>query len=372
MKLRRGSGKAHHGPKRKSGTRDVAAAGRELADDVSPMNACLRGRASSSGTFDDLLDGDFGELAASESDRAGAAIVINVSSGRCRVFHDGVEKDCLLPPQIATRQKSILAVGDRVVVEIADGGNWRIRAVLPRHSVLARPDPLNPHMQRLIAANIDVVVNVVSLKTPPLRPRLIDRFLIAIFRGGARPAICVNKIDLVPPGERAAELAPLEPFAQLDVPIIGCSTHTGEGLPALRALLEGKTGALVGHSGVGKSSILNALDERLQITTGGLHAKRGTGRHTTSSSTLHDLGGNTFIIDTPGIREFGLWNLDRETLRDYFPELEETGELCRFNDCTHLHEPGCAVKARVAAGEIHPARYDAYVRLSEEIAQPSR
>jgi len=119
---------------------------------------------------------------------------------------------------------------------------------------------------------------------------------------------------------------------------------------------------------VGKSSILNALDERLQITTGGLHAKRGTGRHTTSSSTLHDLGGGTFIIDTPGIREFGLWSLDRDTLRDYFPELEETAGLCRFNDCTHLHEPGCEVKARVAAGEIHPARYDAYVRLSEEIA----
>ncbi len=259
-----------------------------------------------------------------------------------------------------------------MAVEAADGGNWRIRAVLPRHSVLARPDPLNPHLQRLIAANIDVVVNVVSLKTPPLRPRLIDRFLIAIFRGGAMPVICVNKIDLVPSGEREAELAPLEPFAQLDVPIIGCSTTTGEGLGELRALLEGKTGALVGHSGVGKSSILNALDERLQITTGGLHAKRGTGRHTTSSSTLHDLGGSTFLIDTPGIREFGLWSLDRDTLRDYFPELDETAGLCRFNDCTHLHEPGCEVKARVAAGEIHPARYDAYVRLSEEIAQPSR
>src|SRR5258708_6693085 len=285
MKLRRGSGKAHHGPKRKSGTRDVAAAGRELADDVSPMNACLRGRASSSGTFDDLLDGDFGELAASESDRAGAAIVINVSSGRCRVFHDGVEKDCLLPPQIATRQKSILAVGDRVVVEIADGGNWRIRAILPRHSVLARPDPLNPHLQRLIAANIDVVINVVSLKTPPLRPRLIDRFLIAIYRGGAQPAICVNKIDLVPPD---------------------------------------------------------------------------------------DLGGGTFVIDTPGIRELGLWNLDRDTLRDYFPELLAASELCRFNDCTHLHEPDCEVKARVATGVIHPARYDAYVRLSEEIGETAR
>jgi ribosome biogenesis GTPase len=304
-------------------------------------------------------------LSAPEWDDAG--IVLNVTSGRCRVFHDGAEKDCIVPPEIATRQKSMLTVGDRVVVEPADGGNWRIRAVLPRHSVLARPDPLNPRLQRLIAANIDVVVCVVSLKAPPLRPRLIDRFLIAIQRGGARPVIAVNKIDLVPAEERERELAPLEAFAKLDVPIIGCSTKSGEGLDALRGLLVGKTGALVGHSGVGKSSLLNALDERLQIATGGLHAKRGTGRHTTTSSTLHDLGGGTFVIDTPGIREFGLWSLDRDTLREYFPELAGAAELCRFNDCTHLHEPGCEVKARVAAGEIHPARYDAYVRLSEEI-----
>jgi ribosome biogenesis GTPase len=372
MKLRRGSGKTHHGPKRKAGTRDVAAAREELADDDSPMSARLRKRAASSATFDELMDGDFGELAASESERAGAGIVINVSSGRCRVFQDGAEKECLVPPQIATRQKSTLAVGDRVVLEAADGGNWRIKAILPRHSVLARPDPMNPHLQRLIAANIDLVIAVVSLKTPPLRPRLIDRFLIAIFRGGAQPAICVNKIDLVPADERERELAPLQPFAGLDVPIIGCSTKTGEGLDALAGLLRGRTGALVGHSGVGKSSILNALDERLEIATGGLHATRGTGRHTTTSSTLHDLGGGTFVIDTPGIRELGLWDLDAETLRDYFPELMAASELCRFNDCTHLHEPDCEVKARVATGKIHPARYDAYVRLSEEIGETAR
>jgi ribosome biogenesis GTPase len=371
MKLRRGSGKAHHGSKRKTGARGGAAALEEFEDAGSPMGARLRRRTESSATFDELLDGDFGELAASESERAGAAIVINVASGRCRVFHDGVERDCLLPPQIATRQKSALAVGDRVTLETADGGNWRVRAILPRHSVLARPDPLNPHLQRLIAANIDVVINVVSLKTPPLRPRLIDRFLIAIFRGGAQPAICVNKIDLVAAEDRERELAPLLPFAGLDVPIIGCSTKTGEGLDALGELLRGKTGALVGHSGVGKSSILNALDERLQIATGGLH-KRGTGRHTTTSSTLHDLGGGTFVIDTPGIRELGLWNLDRDTLREYFPEMQAAAEVCRFNDCTHLHEPDCEVKARVATRDIHPARYEAYVRLSEEMGETAR
>jgi len=299
-----------------------------------------------------------------------AAIVISIGKARCRLFHDQREFDCLVPAELAMRQKSALAVGDRVVTEVADGV-CRLAGVLPRHTVLSRPDPLNPHLQRLIAANIDVVIHVVSVKAPPLRPRLIDRFLIAIQRGGAQAAICVNKIDLLDDDERARELASLDPYRALGVPVIACSVKGNEGIAELRALVDGKTCALVGHSGVGKSSILNALDERLDITTGELH-KRGTGRHTTTASTLHDLGDDTYLIDTPGIREFGLWNMTLDTLRDYFPEFAEPGEYCRFNDCTHLHEPGCAVKERAEAGELSGARYDAYVRLAEDLSQPSR
>ena len=307
---------------------------------------------------------------ATDVDPRDAAMVISIGSGRCRLFHDQREFDCLVPPELAKRQKSALAVGDRVVTEISEGG-CRLTGVLRRRTVLSRPDPLNPRVQRLIAANIDVVIHVVSVKAPPLRPRLIDRFLIAIQLGGAQAGICVNKIDLLDAGERARELASLDPYRALGVPVIACSIKSGEGIADLRALVEGKTCALVGHSGVGKSSILNALDERLDIATGELH-KRGTGRHTTTASTLHDLGGDTFLIDTPGIREFGLWNLTADTLRDYFPEFAEPGEYCRFNDCTHLHEPGCAVKERAEAGELSQARYDAYVRLAEDLSQPGR
>ncbi|HJT18119.1 MAG TPA: GTPase RsgA, partial [Thermoanaerobaculia bacterium] len=122
---------------------------------------------------------------------AESAIVIAVSSGRCRVFLEGREVDCVVPSEIARRQRSSLAVGDRVAAEPADGALYRLVEILPRRTVLSRPDPFNPRVERLIAANIDVAVNVVSIKAPPLRPRLIDRFLIAIQRGGARPAICV-------------------------------------------------------------------------------------------------------------------------------------------------------------------------------------
>jgi ribosome biogenesis GTPase len=287
---------------------------------------------------------------------------MSVSSGRCRVFHGGEEIDCVVPPEMAIRQKSALAVGDRVRLA-EENGIVTLEAVLPRRTVLARPDPLHAHRQRLIAANVDVVIHVVSLKSPPLRPRLIDRFLIAIQRGGAKPVICINKVDLLDAEEREAELPKLEPYLDLDVPIIGCSTKTGEGLEKLRAEVDGKMSALVGHSGVGKSSILNALDESLQLATNTLHRKRATGRHTTSASTLYDFGEGTYLIDTPGIREFGLWDLDRNTLRDYFPEFEEPSELCRFTDCTHVHEPDCEVKERVERGELNRARYETYARL---------
>lgn len=295
-----------------------------------------------------------------------AGIVMGVASGRARVFIGGAEIDCVVGGELAVRQKSAIAVGDRVRIA-EQGGVTRVETVLPRRSILARPDPLHRHRQRLVAANIDVVIHVVSVKAPPLRPRLIDRYLIAIQRGGAQPVICVNKVDLLAPPEFEAEIEKLAPYLGLGVPVIPCSAETGTGLEELRGVVEGKMAALVGHSGVGKSSILNAIDTSLQLATRTLHRKRGTGRHTTSASTLYDFGGGTYLIDTPGIREFGLWDLDRDTLRDYFPEMEEAAELCRFTNCSHVHEPNCEVKERVERGELNEARFETYVRLWEDL-----
>jgi ribosome biogenesis GTPase len=321
------------------------------------------GRSQKRVAVADRVEAEVAFSPAMDADYDSAAIVMSVSSGRCRVFRDGEEIDAIVPPELAVQQKSSIAVGDRVLL----GDDARILEVLPRRTVLARPDPINRHRQRLIAANIDIVIHVVSLKAPPLRPRLIDRYLIAVQRGGAEPVICVNKVDLMDEEELAAELAPLATYRDLGVPVIACSTKTGQGLEELRQVVEGKTAALVGHSGVGKSSILNAIDTSLQLATRTLH-RRGTGRHTTTSSTLYDFGDGAYLIDTPGIREFGLWDLDRDSLRDYFPEFDEPAESCRFTDCSHVHEPDCAVKDAVEEGTVRRARYETYVRLYNDLA----
>ena len=366
MKARKQAGKLRRMVRKDKGD----AGARRITEDNWEALIDLHGRAPRRPTLSELIE-RLGQRETTgeelhDADLEGTGIVMSVSSARCRVFRDGHTLDCTVPPELAVRQKNVLAVGDRVRVS-EEGGVARIVSVLPRRTVLARPDPLHKHMQRLIAANVDVVIHVVSVKAPPLRPRLIDRFLIAVQRGGAQPVICVNKIDLLDDEERATELAKLDTYRELGVPVVPCSSRTGEGLDALRAQVEGKVAALVGHSGVGKTSILNALDTSLQLATNTLHRKRGTGRHTTSASTLYDFGAGTYLIDTPGIREFGLWDLDRETLRDYFPEFEEPSELCRFTNCTHVHEPDCEVQDRVEREAINRARYETYVRLWEDL-----
>lgn len=253
-----------------------------------------------------------------------------------------------------------LAVGDQATIGLAeDGKTWQVEAIGERRSKLSRPDVANPHLERVIVANVDVVCIVVSVVAPPLHPRIIDRYMIAIQRGGAKPVLCVNKLDLL--GDDEEELRKLEPYAALDVPIYGCSASTGQGIAELREELAGKTAAFVGHSGVGKSSVMNAIFPRLELKTGQLMGGYGRGAHTTTTSSLHDFPDGTRLIDTPGVRSFGLGKLSREELQWHFPEFEPF--QCKFRDCAHDHEPECAVRAAAERGDVHPVRYDTYLRI---------
>jgi ribosome biogenesis GTPase len=246
------------------------------------------------------------------------------------------------------------AIGDRVLYSPTI---QKIVKLLPRKTLLSRPDPHNPRLQLVLAANMDVVVNVVSVRTPPLRLGLIDRYLIAIQQSGAEPLLCVNKVDLGMPD------AVLQPYQDIGVPIVYCSAATGEGLDELRQRIAGKLCVFTGHSGVGKSSLLNALAPELSAATAGVSEGNRKGRHTTTSSKIYDLPNGARIIDTPGIRELGLWNVSSDEIRHYFPEFDDFSRQCAFSDCSHTHEPRCAVKQALEEGRIPRPRYDAYLRI---------
>lgn len=306
-------------------------------------------------------------------------LVVAITRGQCEVELDGDIVLCHLPKALALVQKSDLAVGDRLRVTRRPNGELVVAQVLPRTSRLSRPDPLLAHRERVLAANIDLAVVVTALRRPALATGLLDRFLVALAHGGVPAAIVVNKYDLAeaPPAGPSAdpalsgslvaggdpELARLAPYRALRIPFLFCSAKTGLGIEELRALLAAKTVVFVGHSGVGKSSLLAALSPELDVRVGEVSAMNARGRHTTTRARIYRLPNDTRIIDTPGIREFGLWKLSREELSGYFEEFEELSPRCRFNDCSHSHEPQCAVREAADSGALDLSRYETYLRI---------
>ena len=295
-------------------------------------------------------------------------MAVEVGRRRCLVQPDGDcdRVECLLSPDLAATQHEGLAIGDRVVFAPGAGNEpARLVRVLDRRSSLSRPDPRRPGRLRVLVANVDVVVIVVSIASPPLHPRLIDRYLIAVGRGGARPVLCVNKSDLRNEPD-AADPALLDPYRAVGVRVIETSPVTGEGVEELRAELAGTVCAFVGHSGVGKSSLVNALCPGLAAAVGQVSEASGKGRHTTTQSSMHTLDNGTRIIDTPGVRSFSVEDVSAEEIRASFHEFEPFAHACKFRDCTHTHEPGCAVRDAAERGRIPAARYETYRRMVED------
>jgi len=254
-----------------------------------------------------------------------------------------------------------VAIGDDVLVS-RSGSRFSIESILPRRTVLSRPDVGSKYVEQVIAANVDKVVLVVSVGSPPLHPRIIDRYMIAIMKGGAKMVLAVNKCDLLTSENRGMEMDKLKPYERL-MPIVECSTLTGDGLETLRGFISGQVCVFVGHSGVGKSSLANSISPELQLATGEVSQGYGRGTHTTTASTMYQLSDGTQVIDTPGIRSFGLWDIPKEELAFYFPEFDSFQSGCKFRNCSHTHEPACAVKEAALSGKISAARYDAYMRI---------
>lgn len=294
--------------------------------------------------------------------------VLSVARGSVRVrAREGVEERDI--PLSGAVHGVTLAVGDELELEPRRSGPPRIVALRERRSELVRPDPGNRHRSLVIAANVDVGVIVVAAKDPPLRPALIDRYLIALERGGIRPLVCVNKVDLVTAEERPHLEATLAPYRALGLELVFASAARTDGLDELAKALTDRTAVLVGHSGVGKSSLLNALSRTERTEEGAVRDFDGRGRHTTTSSRLYDLPAGGRLIDTPGVRAFGLTGVGPDELREVFPGLEPWASGCRFGDCAHVDEPDCAVRAAAEAGSLSPERYRVYLRLRSALQE---
>lgn len=260
--------------------------------------------------------------------------------------------------------KKPVTVGDDVEVLATSAGEGVIEAIGERRTELARPSAGNVRKKQLLCANVDQVLVVVSVREPPLRHAFIDRILIAAQRGGIAPIVCLNKIDLDIDGAVCRELAVYE---EVGYRVVRTSAVEGRGLVDLRDVLEGRTTVLAGHSGVGKSSLLTALQPDLRLETGDISSATGKGRHTTTAASLLPLEFGGYVVDTPGVRAFGLIGLEGHEVAHHYPEMRPLIDDCRFKSCTHTHEPDCAVKEALAGGRIPPLRYDSYRKILASI-----
>ena len=266
------------------------------------------------------------------------------------------------------RTGSRVVIGDRVQVS-DDSGSWTVESVAPRESELARRGR-GGRSAKILAANLDRVFVVVALRAPPASTQLVDRLLVLVESSGVYPLLVLNKADLEDANRSAERLSAL--YEEVGYRVFVTSAESGLGISDLRGEVCSGTSAFIGPSGAGKSSLLNVVDPELDLRTGALSRKTGTGRHTTVGSRLIELSCGGLVADTPGFGDVGLWEVEAETVAACFPELAEPARECRFSACTHLHEPDCGVRAAVEEGRIARSRYQSYVTLrGESDALPS-
>lgn len=276
---------------------------------------------------------------------------------------DGSLIDC-----IARGRAKKAVVGDRVRFEtdvdneMAEG---LVTGIGPRHSALVRADAMGRRAQTL-AANIGRIFIVAAVE-PPLREGLIDRYLVAAHAQGIEASIVFNKVDLLDAEEAEEVGARLAVYPPLGYPVLFASAESGHGVEELRAATRGLCSIFVGHSGVGKTSLLNVLDPGLGERVQALSAASGRGQHTTTTSALYALPGGGEVIDSPGVRGFALWGIDADSVHKHFPEFLELADQCRFANCRHLEEPQCRVIEAVESGEIAESRYDSYLKIRESL-----
>ena len=334
-----------------------AAADRATSERISGKGDLTRKRTVVAHDVDTNIDG----LRVAAGETAWRGRVLNVHGLESHVqADDGRIVRCTmrrLLRTIATDQRHPLAAGDWVRIR-AVGDEGPIQSIEPRHQSLSRDSRGRRHV---IVANVDQMIIVGSAAQPDLKPGLIDRLIVAAESAGIRPLICLNKVDLVEP----SALVPLAGvFARMGYPVVLCSTVTGMGVARLQAELRGRVTAVVGQSGVGKSSLLNVLDPDLDLRVAEVSRENEKGRHTTTTARLLPHRFNGWFVDTPGVRQFQPWQLVPAEVPSAFRDLRPIANLCRFPNCTHDHETGCAVKDAVADGLLDVRRWESCRQLA--------
>ncbi|MEX0935950.1 MAG: ribosome small subunit-dependent GTPase A [Gemmatimonadota bacterium] len=255
--------------------------------------------------------------------------------------------------------------GDRVGIDEAHDGGHTIEVVLPRENELVRGGPAG-RKAKVVVANLDRIAVVLAVDEPPFRETVADRFLVLAEVCGISPVLVLNKVDL--PGHDEVVASVRDLYQPLGYPVLATSAETSRGLEALRETFARGISAMVGPSGVGKSSLLNELLPGIELRTAPVTRRGGRGRHTTVGARLIRFSADGWMADTPGFSEIGLWNVEPSALARAFPEFEDPSEECRFRVCTHSHEPECGVLAALERGEIDPRRYENYRVLLEEVS----
>ena len=273
---------------------------------------------------------------------------------------DGRELRCAvrgLLKDLSTDLRHVVVAGDIVYVRPEATGDSLIERIEPRQHILSR---MSRGRQQILVANVDQLLIVASAAEPNLKPNLIDRFLVEAERMRIQPIICINKIDL-------ADQADLQPLAgvygQMGYQVLLVSATTGVGISCLRRLIAGKESVVAGQSGVGKSSLLNVVEPALGLRVGAVSRENEKGKHTTTVARLIPLKMGGYVVDTPGIRQFQLWDIVPEEVAGYYRDIRPYVSLCRYPNCTHTHEASCAVKDAVADNRLDARRYESYCHL---------
>jgi len=292
-----------------------------------------------------------------------AGLIIRAQSGFFTVETGEGPVVCQLRGKLkrGPRTGDLAAIGDRVHITVGEDGSGMIEEIEERRQAIVRLDPRpQGEYRQILLANSDQAVFVFACARPDPRLKMLDRFLVIAEKHGIPAVVVANKVDLI--GQDKAETL-FSLYAEIGYPVIYSSAETGQGVEALRAALKGKVSALVGPSGAGKSSLLNVMQPGLGLEVREVSKSLNKGTHTTVVRQMFPLSKGGYVADTPGWKALALWDTEPEEIDGYFPELRELVAQCQFSDCTHIHEPKCAVLAAVEQGHVHPDRYASYLRL---------